>query len=104
MENKTNKLNVTKYLFAFDAKMLFTEEEKLRVIQLYYSNESNASQAMRQYRIRYPGNRVPSRKTIAYIVRNHAERKTLQRKKRKGKENEEEDLDILLHFEGKNPY
>lgn len=104
MEIKTKKLYDTKYSFAFDVKMLFTEEEKLRIIQIYFSNGNNASKAMRQYRITCPGDRVPSRKTIAYVVKNHADRKTLQRKKRVAKVNADEDLAILLYFEGKYCY
>ena len=81
--------------------MLYTEEEKLRVIQYYYANQGNVSRARHQYMNEHPGPRIPSRKTIGSIVRNHAERKSLKRKKREPTANFDEELDVLLHFEGK---
>lgn len=81
--------------------MLFTEEEKLRVVALYYANDNSAVKTVRQYGIKYPRDRIPSRQTIDYIVKNHNERKTLQRKKRNCKGNIEADLNILLHFQGR---
>ena len=67
--------------------MLFTEEEKLRVIQLFYGNDNSASRTRHQYSIKYLGERVPSRKTISYIVKAHSERKTLKRKERSCRRN-----------------
>lgn len=81
--------------------MSYTEEEKLEILRLYYKNNNNVAQAQREYRRIHPGRPVPARSTFYYTERGMRERKTLHRKKRISNVNEDEELQILLYFQGK---
>lgn len=78
---------------------LYNEEQKCEIIRLFYKNNNNASRAREEYRLLF-GEPVPQRSTFRYIEKNFRERKSIQRKKRSVQVNENEELDILLYFEG----
>ena len=80
--------------------MGYTEEEKLEIIRLYYKNNNNFAQAQAEYRRIHPKMPVPARSTFYYTERSMRERKTLQRKKRTVIANDDEELQILLYFQG----
>lgn len=80
--------------------MGYTEEEKFETVRLYYKNNNNVAQARAEYRRIHPEMTVPARSTFYYTERSMRERKTLHRKKRTVIVNEDEELQILLYFEG----
>jgi len=82
-------------------KMVYTEEEKCEIIYLFYKNNKNAVAARTEYRNLHPDRPLPSRSTFYYVKRNFRQRKNVQRKKRTVQINENEELEILLYFEGK---
>lgn len=81
--------------------MGYTEGEKLEIIRLYYKNNNNVVQAQAEYRRIHPEMPVPSRSTFYYTERRFRESKGLQRKKRTVVRNEDEELQILLYFQGR---
>lgn len=81
--------------------MGYSEEQKLEIIQLFYKNNNNVLNAQAEYHRIHPGEQVPTRSTFHYIERNFRERKTLRRKKRAVILNRDEELEILLYFQGK---
>lgn len=80
--------------------MGYSEEEKLSMIKLFYLNGENASKACNEYNRQFPNRRPPTRQTILNVVKSLDDRKTLERKVRTVERNVEEDLNILLYFEG----
>lgn len=80
--------------------MGYSEDEKLEVVRLFYSNNNSFVAVRHQYRLNNPGRRAPSIDTIKRIIRKFNENKNLCRKKRTVSRNETEDLNILLSFEG----
>lgn len=80
--------------------MGYSDVEKHDVIHLYYSNNSNTLLVQRQFRQLFPGRRVPCKNTIKNIVKLFKETKSVKRKPRKVERNEDEDLAVLLYFEG----
>lgn len=81
--------------------MGYTEEEKREIIYFFYKNNKNASAAQADYRVSHAGMPVPSRGTFYNIERHFRIHKNLQRKKRFVRINEDEELEILLYFQGK---
>jgi hypothetical protein len=80
---------------------LYNEEQKCAIIRLFYKNSNNLSRAREEYRLLY-GEPVPQRSTFRYIEKNFRERKSIKRKKRSVTVDENEELDILLYFQGIN--
>lgn len=80
--------------------MGYSVEEKRDIIRIYYSNHHSAKRTRAHYQRVYPERQTPSKSTIIYILRQFEQRKTLERKKRSAVGNEEEDLNVLLFFEG----
>lgn len=80
--------------------MGYSEEQKLAIVRLSYGNNNNVTTVQREYHLLYPHQRVPSIDTIKYTVRKFSERKSLKRKKRTVARNENEDLNILVFFQG----
>lgn len=81
--------------------MGYSSEEKSNMVRLFYKHSSNGPRTQRQYRITYPEMPTPSVPTIRYVVRQFELRHSLERKKRTFTRNVEEDLNVLLFFEGK---
>ena len=81
--------------------MGYSEYQKYEIICLFYLNNKNISRVRREYYQRFPGQRIPSRNTIMNIVRRFGETKCTKRKTRTVVVNEEEELNILLYFQGK---
>lgn len=82
--------------------MVYTEEEKCEIVSLFYKNNKNAVAARREYRNLHPDRPLPSRSTFYFVERNFRQHKTVKRKKRTVRINENEELEILLYFEGKH--
>lgn len=80
--------------------MVFTAEEKLDIVRIYY-NVRNLADTRNQYIRQFPNRIVPSKSTIHYTVQQFRERKTVNRKKRTLVRNEDQDLEVLLYFEGR---
>lgn len=80
--------------------MVYSEEQKLAIVRLFYSNNNDVATVQREYRRLYPYQSVPCRMTVQYIIQKFAETKSLKRKKRTVERNENEDLDILLFYQG----
>lgn len=80
--------------------MGYSTEEKSDIIRLFYTHGRNAAEARRQYHIAYPERPTPSVSTLRYTVRQFELRHSLERKKRVFPRDIDEDLTILLFFEG----
>ena len=79
--------------------MGYSAEEKSQIIRLFYSNNSVAI-VRHQYHQIYPRRRIPSINTIKNVIRHFEERNSVQRKKRTVERNLDEELDILLYYQG----
>lgn len=82
--------------------MGYSEEDKLNMLRLYHKNKGNVYKARMDYRILYPDKALPSKNTFRNVDKHIANNLSLRRKKRVVAVNEEEELDILLHYEGNN--
>lgn len=80
---------------------MFSEDEKLEIVRLFYTNNKNASAARAEYARLHPEAAVPSKNTFYYVEKCFRRRKNLKRKRRIVVPNEEEELNILLYFQGK---
>ena len=80
--------------------MRYTDEEKCEILRLYYQNRNNACAARREYRRIFPNREVPDRKTFSNIQRAFRQPSSIHTKKRVAIVNENEELDILLFFQG----
>ena len=79
--------------------MGYSAEEKSQIIRLFYSNNSVAI-VRHEYHQIYPGRTILSRNTIKNVIRHFEERNSVQRKKRTVERNLDEELDILLYYQG----
>jgi hypothetical protein len=81
-------------------KMVYTEAEKLEILSLYIKNNKNKKAARREYIRIYPNHLAPSENTFLNVFRHLRDTHSLSRKRRNIIVNENENLDILLYFEG----
>lgn len=81
-------------------KMRYTDEEKSDMLRIYYQNGNNACAARREYSRIFPHREVPDRKTFSNIERRFRQQKSVHRKKRVAVVNENEEINILLFFQG----
>lgn len=82
--------------------MGYSEAEKVEIFSLYVKNNKNKCAARREYRTLYPNRAIPSVNTFLNVYRHVNRTHSFSRKRRRNvTANEEEDLDILLYFEGK---
>lgn len=82
------------------AKMGYSKEEKFDVVRIYYANRYNVKMTRQEYRLSFPNRQTPSINTIRNIIKQFRESKSLERKRRTVPESED-DLNILLYFQGK---
>lgn len=82
--------------------MVYSEEEKVQIFTCYIQNNKSKRAARRAYRAMYPNRPTPSENTFRNIYRKVNNTSSFTRKKRVVQANQEEQLDILLHFEGKS--
>lgn len=83
------------------SKMLYTEEEKLEILKLIYKHDGLVYRARQEYQTLHPDRQVPSINTFKNIQRHMSQYKSLKRKKRVSeRDNEEQELNTMLHFEG----
>lgn len=80
--------------------MGYSEQEKLDIVRIYY-RFNNLKLARNQYLREYPERVTPCKATIHYIIKKFQQRKTVFRKKRTVARKEEQDLEVLLYFQGK---
>lgn len=83
---------------------MFTEAEKLEIVEIYLKNDKNRYQARQEFINLYGNNgnrRVPSLNTFKNVYNLLHATKSLKRRKRRGKVNEEAELEILLYFIGR---
>lgn len=84
--------------------MVFTEEEKRDIHEIYIQNNYNKRQAQVQYARRYGENRtVPSLNTFPNVYRQVTETVSFKRKRQTITRDDNyynEELDIILHFQG----
>lgn len=81
--------------------MGYTADEKVDIFSIYVKNNKNKQAARREYRLIYPDRQTPSANTFLYNYRRVINDKMFERKKRTIVGNDE-DLNTLLYFEGKN--
>lgn len=84
--------------------MVFSEAEKLEIVEIYVKNNKNRYRARQEYINIYGNNgnrRIPSLNTFKNVYNLFRSTKTLKRRKRTGIVNEEAELEILLYFIGK---
>jgi transposase-like protein len=94
-------LLISHFKTCFHTIMGYSDEEKLEIVRLYYSHNRNIERVRQEFRQIFPRRRVPSTNTVKNIIKHFIERKTVTRKKRVVLRNADEDLNILLYFEGK---
>lgn len=81
--------------------MGYSDAEKVEIFSLYVKNNKNKCAARREYMTLYPNRAIPSVNTFINVYRHINRTHNFSRKKRSVRANEEEDLDILIYFEGK---
>lgn len=82
-------------------KMVYTDEEKCDILRIFYQNNKNACAARREYQQLFPMRALPARTTFKNVERGFMERMSVKRKKRRADVNQEEELNILLYFQGR---
>lgn len=82
--------------------MLYSEEQKCEIACLYFKNNKNRHSARREYIALYGDRRVPALNTFKRIYELLRTSKSLKRRKRTNIINEDEELEILLYFQGFN--
>lgn len=80
--------------------MHYTEAEKFEIFSLYVKNNKNKKAARREYMRLHPNNTIPSANTFVNIYNRVRDLKSFKRKRRCIPSNENQELDILLYFEG----
>lgn len=84
--------------------MPYSDNEKREIYELYIKNGYNAKRAVREYRRLYEGvRRIPTNKTFLRVYRKVSNEASFKRKKRTRQINEQQEndeLDILLYFQG----
>lgn len=84
--------------------VVYTEQERLNLFECYIANKKSVALALREYRQKYPGRRLPHKKIFQRIV-DDLSRGVLKYKKRNKPRHvltENVQLDILLYFQ-ENP-
>jgi len=81
--------------------MPYSDEEKCDIVRIFYKNNNNANAAREAYRRTFPLRAIPAKNTFKNIERAFRIRKTLRRKRRTVLVDPEEELHILLYFEGR---
>lgn len=85
--------------------MDFSEREKCDIYEIFIKNGYNKSQAKREYQRRFEGQRrIPSLNTFVRTYQKVSTEATFKRKKRttaRNEDRENEELETLLHFQGK---
>lgn len=80
--------------------MGYTEQEKYDIFSIYVKNNKNPHEARSEYRELYPNRHLPCKNTFKNMDKLIRNTGSLKRKRRTINHNEDEDLNILLYFEG----
>lgn len=81
-------------------RMRYTKEQKLELVKLLHKNNDNIYRAQQEYARLHPGEHIPNKATFKRVGTHLQQFHTLERKKRTVIHNENEELSILLHFQG----
>lgn len=84
--------------------MRYTEPEKIDIFSIFVQNNRNKYAARRQYMEMYPNRQTPSLNTFVNIHRHVSNTHSFTRKMRTVRVNDDEDLNVLLYFEGNNQH
>lgn len=105
MDNKTIKFSCLTFLQIHNlrvdtAKMIYSEQEKLDIVSVFIKTNQNQRLARREYRRLYPSRRFPSEKTFVNLYKRLRNSGSIKRKPRTVRGNENQELNILLYFQG----
>lgn len=85
--------------------MPFSPQEKLDINEMFIKNNYNKRRAREEYEARYAGERtIPSLNSFYYIYKQNKNNISFNRKKpvfMESENNENDELDIILYFNGK---
>lgn len=80
--------------------MRFSEIEKVDIVSVFIKSNQNQRLARREYRRLYPNRGTPSEKSFVNLYKRLRNSGSLKRKYRNVRRNENDELNILLYFQG----
>ncbi|KAK9729738.1 Helix-turn-helix domain (DUF4817) [Popillia japonica] len=84
--------------------MVYSVAEKIQIFTCYIENNKDKRAAQRAYRELYPNRPTPADNTFRRIYQQVNNTGSFNRKRRVVHANNEDQLDVLLYFEGKPSY